>query len=284
MPVRRLTSLLAALLLIAGLSALPTASLARPTSAASLRQADDPTQTDDTSTDDQSTDDSADLSDEDLANLDDSCATDGGSAGDTTDDNFGDDTATDDGTADDPGADTRQADDPSTDDTSTDDTTTDDTSTDDTTTDDGSLDDTSTDPCATELTDDEVLSDVGDGDVTDLGKKGAFGESFDMPGPGTIDETLTGGAGSRAVIAKVRIVGSAHKKVVKAGTVTVRVKLTKLGRKLVRSSKRTLRLTLNTRIALDSGRTIKRSKTLNVKPKKKPAKGKHKKPAKHKKP
>lgn len=288
MSVRRLTSMLAALLTIAGLSLLPTASPARTVAPASHRAVDDPSQTDqggevDDETFDDSTDESADLSDDDLLaddGADDSCLVvdDGADQGDETD--FGDDTSDDSGTDD--GADLREAapDDPGSGDEE-----------------DPAADDEGgdfagdesdgtdlTDACALELSDDDILDDVDGSDAADLGKNGSFTQTYTLPEGGTIDETLTSGSGARAVVAKIRIVGQAHRKVAKAGQVKVRIKLNKQGRKALRTARRALHLTLRTRIALKSGRTIKRTKTLTVKPKQHRAKskGKHRKPARPK--
>jgi hypothetical protein len=271
MSIRRLISILALVAAVVGVSAIPTVSVAR-TSA--VRQADD-TSGDATDTPADGTDTS-----DDPGTLDD--GTDPGSLDDCSgdivvDDGSGDDPSADDtsgDTGDDGSGDFRQAGAP--DDTSTDDTSTDDTSTDDTSTDDGSTDDTSTDDAcsASDATD-------GSGDakaLKNLVKTGGLDQDIDVPGPGTVDGTLespTGGAASvHAAKAKARILAHGHKHVTKAGRITLRLRLTGLGRRTLRNAKHALHLTLRTKIKLKSGKTIDRSRVVTVQPGK-PA-GKHK--------
>lgn len=129
-----------------------------------------------------------------------------------------------------------------------------------------------------------ALDEAGEPDTSDLASTGSMDVDFYLSGPGTVDGTLTGGSSTRAVIAKAKgakVLGRGHTRAAKAGKVTLKVKLTKKGRKLVKKAKKALSLTLGTKVKLDSGKTIKGTKTVTVKPaKKKPGK-KGKKPAKH---
>jgi hypothetical protein len=146
--------------------------------------------------------------------------------------------------------------------------------------DDSSDEDLADDACAV-IENGVIADEVGTTDVTNLRKKGVVTAEVYASGPGRLDSTLTNGAtGRSAAIAGVRVLGGSHQKVAKAGKVTIRIKLTKQGRKVLRKAKRTLRLTLGTKLALTSGKTVKRTKTLTVKPaKKQPGKGR--KPKKH---
>lgn len=116
---------------------------------------------------------------------------------------------------------------------------------------------------------------VSDTDTSDLRKKGVLTAELFASGAGKLTSTLTvGSSGRTASIAGRRVLGRSQQRVTRAGKVTIRIKLTKKGRKVVRNAKRTLRLTLGTTLALKSGKTVKRTKTITVKPKKKPGKRK----------
>jgi hypothetical protein len=124
----------------------------------------------------------------------------------------------------------------------------------------------------------------GETDTSDLGKSGKLTVDLFVSGPGDVEGALTGGSSGRAVIAaKARVLGRGHKHVAKAGLVTLQVKLTKQGRRLVKKTRKALSLTLGTTVSLDSGRTVKGSTPVTVKPAKKKhkGKGKGKKPKKH---
>lgn len=242
MPVRRLTSILAAVLAVLGLSALPTASLARSSAPASHRAVDDGTATDATSLDDPGdpTDTPVDVCD--TTTSDGLGSTDLGDSGDTTGDGSDSTDPTD-------PTDARQAD-PADDPTASED------------------DPTSGDPAAT--TCDTTVEDVGEsGDVTGvdssrLTRRGVVVATIATSGAGTVDSTLT---------QRLVVLGAKHVSVKKAGVAQVRLRLNSRGRRLLRSSTRALHLTLSTRIQLASGKTFERSNPLTVKPAKK-----HKKP------
>lgn len=78
-----------------------------------------------------------------------------------------------------------------------------------------------------------------------------------MPSTGRLTSTLTSGA---------RILGRARQKVARAGLTTIRIKLTKQGRRVLRKATHELSLTLSTRLHLAKGKTVKRSKPLTVQP------------------
>jgi hypothetical protein len=269
MPARRLTTVLAAVLAIAGLSALPSAAPALPAAPAAQPVFDAPALTDPAQADGDDGsggyDPSSDLSDEDLANQQDpsgdACVVDDGSTGEPDPGPGPDDPAP----ADDDPYSGSSADDPYAGDS--------------TGTDSGSTGD----PCAETLAGEDVGFDEIDAqDVRNLSRKGWFTERIDMPGPGTIDESLTTGSAGRAVAATVRVLGAGRARATKAGTVTVKVRLNAYGRRAVRTAKHALRLTLRTSVVLASGKTIPRTKALTVKPKK-PKPGKRPtKPQRHK--
>jgi hypothetical protein len=265
MSLRRLLTMLAVLAAVAGLSAIPATSLART----SIRQAADPN-ADTTDTSGDTTDTSGDTTD---TSGDTATVTDCTGLTDTSGDTSTDPNATDtSGDTTDTSGDTTDTSGDTTD-------TSGDTSTDPNATDTSGVDVTA---CFDDLGDGVGTDGVDDTDVTDLGSSGGFDEAFNMPGPGTIDETLDsqGGLTARAQIAKVRVrtLGGAHVVVKQAGKVTVHVKLTKQGKRALRNAKRAVHLTLHTRIRLTNGKTITRSKAITVKPKKahkpKPHKGK----------
>jgi hypothetical protein len=258
---RRLTLLLAALLAVLGLSALPTASLARSSAPASHRVVDDPSQTDeggevdDEIVDDQidESDDFDEVSDEELDVCGDS---------DLGDDYAGDEEDLGDG---EDAADFREA--PA---------------------DDGEEDlgddeilGDEEDPtpgddviCETGLFDeDAIFEDLGARHGKELRKKGSLTDSLDMPDAGTIDATLTAGD---------RVLGTKHAEVEGADIVDVRIKLTPKGRRILRRAKSALELTLRTQISLAGGQEVDRSRTLTVKPDKKVKKPKKPKQPKHK--
>ena len=264
--------LLALVVAVGGLSAIPAVSTART---ATYRQAagdpsSDPTDTsaDDTSSADDPTD-STDGTDPGTA---DSCT------GDVTvDDGLGSDPGTDpstDGTGDDGSGDFRAAD--GTGDTSTD---TPDDSTDPTDTSGDTPDDSST-------VDDCSGAGGTSGDGVDAGalkkllKTGGLSEDVDVPGPGVVDGTLespTAGAASvRAAKSHAKVLGRGHQRVSKAGRISLRIRLTGYGKRTLRKATKALRVTLHTRIRLKSGKTIDRSRTVTIQPVNSGAKPKHK--------
>jgi hypothetical protein len=112
---------------------------------------------------------------------------------------------------------------------------------------------------------DEVFEDeIVDVDASRLHKKGVLTADVVASGAGRLVSTLTlPGTGS---------LGKARQSIDDAGPATIRIKLTKRGRKVLRNAKQTLSLTLGTKLALEDGTTVARSQTLDVKPKKKPGK------------
>jgi hypothetical protein len=107
--------------------------------------------------------------------------------------------------------------------------------------------------CETAI-DDVVPDEVATTDVTKIKKKGVLTAEMFASGKGVLHSSLTVGAAGR---------------VAQAGRVTIRIKLTKRGRKVLRKATRTLHLTLTTKLALAGGKTVKRTKTLTIKPSKK---------------
>jgi hypothetical protein len=129
-----------------------------------------------------------------------------------------------------------------------------------------------------EASDDELLDDclgAGDEDLAEDGasaavttdttrlvKKGVLTARLYVPGKAVLDSSLTK---SGAHVAKRgRALGSAHKRTAKAGMVTLRIKLTPKGRKVVRKATRKLRLVLTTHIALAGGKQLTRTTRIRV--------------------
>ena len=104
-----------------------------------------------------------------------------------------------------------------------------------------------------ELADDASAQVVGS--VTKLVKKGVLTFTLKVPGKGRVKSTLTKGQTK---------LGKASKKVAKAGKVTIKLKLTKKGRKVVRNATQTLHLTLTSQIKLAKGRTLTRTTRIDV--------------------
>lgn len=136
-----------------------------------------------------------------------------------------------------------------------------------------------------DLSDEELCELIEDGvatarivkvDASKLTKTGVLTAKLIVSGKARINGSLTmGSAGGKASAAKLRVLGTKRLTVAKAGRATLRLRLNRQGRRILRDAKKALRLTFNARVKLASGETIKRSKTLTVKPgKKKPSKGK----------
>jgi hypothetical protein len=262
MSIRRLLPLLGALAAILGLSALPSASLARTTSASStLRQAVDPSAVDDSS-------DSADDPTVDDTTSSDSCDTSGDqSAADPSvdDPSSAGDSSSADGSS--SSTDSTSADDSATADDST---SADDSSTDDPSSDGSSSDGSSSDgSCSGDVQIDPTIHALDAHAGTKVARTGVLTQTIDMPGPGTIDETLTlpGAVAASVAGSAAKLLGSKHLRVARAQTITIRVKLNQRGRKALRTATRALSLRLNTSIHLTAGTTSSRSATLKLQPK-----------------
>jgi hypothetical protein len=267
MSIRRLLPLLGALAAILGLSALPSASLARTTSASStLRQAVDPSAVDDSS-------DSADDPTVDDTTSSDSCDTSGDqSAADPSvdDPSSAGDSSSADGSS--SSTDSTSADDSATadDSTSADDSSTDDPSSDGSSSDGSSSDGSSSDgSCSGDVQIDPTIHALDAHAGTKVARTGVLTQTIDMPGPGTIDETLTlpGAVAASVAGSAAKLLGSKHLRVARAQTITIRVKLNQRGRKALRTATRALSLRLNTSIHLTAGTTSSRSATLKLQPK-----------------
>jgi hypothetical protein len=128
------------------------------------------------------------------------------------------------------------------------------------------------DPCYADFTDDDILGKLAqNGNGTGKGN-GWLSQSVYMPGPGTIDASLTNGSSTRSLMSKARVVGSRHVEVDAPGDVKLRITLTKQGKRLLRTTKRSLSLSLTTTVEFDTGRTVTRTTPVTVQPR--PVKGK----------
>ena len=237
----RILTLLTVVAATLGLSALPSASLA-----ATPRQADAPSGTSDTSADATGATDGTDLSD----------------LGNDPSDLSGDQSSCDTSAADDSGGDTTDT---------SGDTAAVDPSADDST--DPATSDRSVGDCSDAQGDDggDVSIDGADhARVAKFAKTGTLAQTIVMPGAGTIDETLTaapaGSASAASTARRARVLGTKHLSVTKAGTLTVRVKLNKAGRKLLRTARGTLHLTLATHVVVTGGRTVDHAAPVAVAP------------------
>lgn len=111
--------------------------------------------------------------------------------------------------------------------------------------------------------DEEGVSETVETDTTRLARRGVLTAKLFVPGRAVIESVLTRG-GATARMAKRQVLGSAHRRVTRAGRVSLKVKLTPKGRRVVRKAKRKLRLVLTTHVTLAGGPRLTRSTRIRL--------------------
>lgn len=101
-------------------------------------------------------------------------------------------------------------------------------------------------------------------DTTRVVRKGLLIARLFVPGKATVEGVLTKGGTAARIARRGQVLGTTHQRTGKAGPVTLRIKLTPKGRKVVRKAKRALRLVLTTHITLAGGKKLTRTTRIRL--------------------